>query len=64
MMDDAHGNLGKELARQILTLSALEDERKAAIQDFKARELAIRKEIQRLAIDVRTGQGSLFQPRS
>jgi len=61
MMDDADGNLGKELARQILMLSALEDERKTAMSDFKARELAIRKEIQRLAIDVRMGQTNLFR---
>jgi len=59
MMDDADGNLGKELARHVLLLSALEDERKSAMADFKARETAIRKEIYRLSIDIRTGQTGL-----
>jgi hypothetical protein len=51
--------LGKELARQIHALSALKDARKEAMRDFSTREQAILKEINRLALDVRTGQTTL-----
>ena len=51
--------LGRELARQIHVLAALKDQKKEAMKDFGAREQAIIKEINRLAMDVRTGQSSL-----
>ncbi len=52
-------HLGRELARQIHVLAALEEERKERMKDFSVREQAIVKEINRLALDVRTGQTSL-----
>lgn len=55
--------MGRELARQIHALAALKEERKAAVQDFKLREETIRKEISRLAMDVRTGQSGLYAER-
>lgn len=51
--------LGRELARQIHALSALKDAKKEALRDFGTREQAILKEINRLALDVRTGQTTL-----
>lgn len=57
-------HLGRELARQIHMLSALKDQRKEVMQDFKMREQAILKEINRLALDVRTGQSSLYPKES
>ena len=51
--------LGRELARQIHMLASLKDQKKEAMKDFGAREQAIIKEINRLAMDVRTGQSSL-----
>ena len=56
--------LGRELARQIHMLAALKDQRKEAMKDFGMREQAILKEINRLALDVRTGQGGLYPDRS
>lgn len=53
-------HLGRELARQIHMLAALKDERKEKLKDFQMREQAIMKEINRLALDVRTGQSSLY----
>lgn len=52
--------LGRELARQIHMLAVLKDEKKEAMQNFKMREQSIVKEINRLALDVRTGQSSLY----
>lgn len=52
--------LGRELARQIHILAALKDEKKEVMQNFKMREQTIVKEINRLALDVRTGQSSLY----
>lgn len=57
-------HLGRELARQIHMLAALKDQRKEVMQDFKMREQAILKEINRLALDVRTGQSSLYPKES
>lgn len=54
-------NLGRELARQIHVLAALRDEKQVAMENFKLREKAITKEINRLAMDVRTGQSGLFE---
>ncbi len=51
---------GRELAGAIHRLAALKDERKEAMKEFAAREQAIVKDINRLAMDVRTGQGPLF----
>ena len=51
--------LGRELARQIHMLAALKEQRKETMSDFKTREQAIVKEINRLAMDVRTGQTSM-----
>ena len=51
--------MGQELARQIHALSALKDARKEAMRDFSTREQAILKEINRLVLDVRTGQTTL-----
>lgn len=53
-------NLGRELARQIHMLAALKDQRKETLKDFGMREQAILKEINRLALDVRTGQSNMF----
>ena len=53
-------HLGRELARQIHMLAALKEERKQNMSDFKMREQAILKEINRLALDVRTGQSTMF----
>lgn len=53
-------HLGRELARQIHAMAALRDEKKEAMTSFKLREQAIQKEIHRLAMDVRTGQSSLY----
>ncbi|NOT95445.1 MAG: hypothetical protein HOP00_03945 [Nitrospira sp.] len=52
--------LGRELARQIYMLAAMKDEKKEAMQAFKLREQTIVKEINRLAMDVQTGQSSLY----
>lgn len=52
--------MGKELARQIHLLDALKEERKETLKALQTREQAIIKEIHRLALDVRTGQNSLF----
>lgn len=52
--------LGRELARQVHILGALREEKKMAMTDFKLREQTILKEIERLALDVRTGQANLF----
>lgn len=53
-------HLGQELARQIFMLDALMDERKIMTQNSKLQEEQIRKEIHRLAMDVRMGQASLY----
>lgn len=53
-------HLGRELARQIHMLAALKDQRKETLKDFGMREQAILKEINRLALDVRTGQSTMF----
>ena len=53
--------LGRELARQIHVLAALKDERKEAMKGFSQREQTILKEINRLAMDVRTGQSQMFR---
>lgn len=53
-------HLGRELARQIHVLSALREERKIALQNFKLQEEQLTKEINRLALDVRMGQAELF----
>lgn len=53
--------LGRELARQIHMLDALKEERKEKLKEFSTREQTIMKEIHRLALDVRTGQGGLFR---
>lgn len=50
---------GRELARQIHALHALKDERKEKMAEFRTREDTILKEINRLAMDVRTGQTSI-----
>lgn len=52
-------HLGRELARQIHVLAALKEERKEKMKEFQMREQGILKEINRLAMDVRTGQSSL-----
>jgi hypothetical protein len=52
--------MGRELARQIHALAALKEERKEKLADFRTREQSILKEIMRLALDVRTGQGALY----
>lgn len=52
--------LGRELARQIHMLAALKEEKKESMKGFQQREQAIVKEINRLALDVRTGQSSLY----
>lgn len=61
--DEDMGNqterLGRELARQIHALAALKDARKEQMHDFSTREQAILKEINRLALEVRTGQTTL-----
>jgi len=59
-MSISREQLGCELARQIHMLAALRDEKKQSLQDFKMREQGIVKEINRLALDVRTGQSSLY----
>jgi|CXWL01.1.fsa_nt_gi hypothetical protein len=53
-------HLGRELARQIHVLSALREERKIALDNFKLQEQQLTKEINRLALDVRMGQAELF----
>ena len=53
-------HLGRELARQIHVLSALREERKIALQNFKLQEEQLTKEINRLALDLRMGQTELF----
>ena len=53
--------MGRELARQIHALAALKEERKESMQSFKLREQCILKEINRLAMDVRTGQAGLYK---
>lgn len=53
--------LGKELARQIHMLQGLKEERQIAMENFKMREKTIEREINRLAIDVRSGQVGLYQ---
>lgn len=53
--------MGRELARQIHALAALKEERKGQLASFKMREQCIVKEINRLAMDVRTGQGGLYE---
>lgn len=53
-------HLGRELARQIHVLAALREEKKLSMEHFKLREQSIQKEINRLAMDVRTGQSGLF----
>lgn len=64
-MNISKEQLGRELARQIHMLAALKDEKKEATQNFKMREQAIEEEINRLALDVRKGQSSLYpQPES
>lgn len=60
-MSDTTMQLGRELARQIHVLAALKDERKESMKSFAQREQAIIKEINRLAMDVRTGQGRLYE---
>ncbi len=57
-------NLGRELARQIHMLAALKEQKKETMSDYKMREQAIVKEINRLALDVRTGQSSLYPNES
>lgn len=52
--------LGRELAQQIHMMQALEQERKEAMKGFAQRKETILKEINRLALDVRTGQSSLY----
>lgn len=52
--------MGRELARQIYALAALKEEKKEMLTSFKLRDEAIRKEINRLAMDVRTGQSGLY----
>lgn len=52
--------LGRELARQIHMLAALKQEKKETMKEFGHREETILKEINRLALDVRTGQSSLY----
>jgi hypothetical protein len=52
--------LGRELARQIHVLAALKESKKESLKGFQMREQAIVKEINRLALDVRTGQGGLY----
>ena len=59
-MDSSMEHLGQELARQIHVLAALRDERKIMMQNFKLQEEQINKEINRLAMDVRMGQASLY----
>jgi len=59
-MDVTTEQLGRELARQIHVLAALRDEKKEAMKSFGQREQAILKEINRLAMDVRTGQSGLY----
>jgi hypothetical protein len=59
-MSVAVEQLGRELARQIHMLAALKEERKESMKGFQMREQAILKEIHRLALDVRTGQSSLY----
>ena len=54
-------SMGRELARQIHALAALKEEKKEAMTSFKLRDEAIRKEINRLAMDVRTGQVGLYK---
>jgi hypothetical protein len=52
--------MGRELARQIHMLAALKEERKELMKGFQMREQTIVKEINRLALDVRAGQSSLY----
>lgn len=59
-MNGSIEHLGRELARQVRLLAALGEEKKLAMQDFKLREDSLRKEINRLSIDVSIGQGALF----
>lgn len=60
MMQHSTEQLGLELARQIHALAALKEEKKEANKGFQQREQAIVKEINRLALDVRTGQRGLY----
>lgn len=59
-MESSLEHLGQELARQIHVLAAMKDERKIMLQNFKLQEEQINKEINRLAMDVRMGQASMF----
>lgn len=59
-MTNSVEHLGRELARQIHMLAALKEEKKEAMKAFQVREQAIVKDINRLALDVRTGQSSLY----
>jgi len=52
--------LGRELARQIHVLAALKEDRKESMKGFAQREQTIIKEINRLALEVRTGQSNLY----
>lgn len=54
---------GWELAQQIHALAALKDARKESMAGYKLQEQAILKEINRLAMAVRTGQSGLFDER-
>jgi hypothetical protein len=60
MMTTTTELFGQELARQIHALAELKDERKSSLKDFGLREQGILREINRLAMAVRTGQSSLF----
>lgn len=57
-MPSSTEQMGRELARQIHMLAAVKQEKKEKLADFRMREEAIIKEINRLAMDVRTGQTS------
>jgi hypothetical protein len=54
--------LGRELARQVALLNALQDERQVVMTGFREREQAIRREITRLALEIRSPQVPLYQP--